>query len=141
MESLKQSDPFDQSIQTTSIIKGRFQVSYSGDWTKFAMRVSEDHSYGSFGYQTNDILYSVDGGERIQRQGRYATSSEGFGIWSDWRWFSFRLSQTDVDILKEGKSLKMAGKALGEWYTETLDLSGFTQEFDTLCNGRLKLEE
>lgn len=82
----------------------------------------EVSSYGfeslSFGA---DLKYMVDDQVPVEKNGQFSTYLGGSDMVTDSRYFSFKLSNSDVDAMKAGTSIKVAGKysATG-WQTKGL---------------------
>ena len=91
------------------------------------------HGYESLSFGA-EIQYVVDESESVKKRGKYSTYHKGSDLMTDDRYFSFPLSAADVDTLKNGINLKMAGKWGGGWKTESLDLTGFTNAYSAMCD-------
>lgn len=101
----KQSDPFDSSKSKV------IQIMKSGFTFRCGELNMEVSSYGfeslSFGA---DLKYVVDDYPPVDKRGKFSTYLGGSDMVTDSRYFSFRLNDTDVDALKAGNSMKVAGK-------------------------------
>ena len=125
----KQSDPFDKSkTEVIQIFKGSFTFRCG----ELNMKVS---SYGfeslSFGAE---LKYMIDDQAPVEKNGRYSTYLGGSDMVTDSRYFSFKLSKSDVDAMKAGTSIKVAGKySTTGWQTKELSLIGFTSAYNQMC--------
>lgn len=125
----KQSDPFDASeVEVIQISKDSFTFRCG----ELNMEVS---SYGfqslSFGA---DLKYKIDDQAPIEKEGRFSTYLGGSDMVTDSRYFSFKLSKMDIDAMKEGDSMKVAGKySSSGWQTKSLSLMGFTSAYNQMC--------
>jgi hypothetical protein len=125
----KQSDPFDSSkVKAFQIMKNSFTF-------RCGELNMEVNSYGfeslSFGA---DLKYVIDEQEPVDKQGRYSTYLGGSNMVTDSRYFSFRLNDEDIDAMKAGYTLKVAGKySTTGWHTKTLNLVGFTAAYNQMC--------
>ncbi len=54
---------------------------------------------------------------------------------TDSRYFSFKLIHADINAMKSGSVMKVAGKfsTLG-WETRSIDLSGFSSAYGKMCD-------
>jgi len=125
----KQVDPFDSSKSKV------FQIMKSGFTFRCGELNMEVSSYGfeslSFGA---DLKYVVDDQAPVDKRGKFSTYLGGSDLVTDSRYFSFRLNDTDIDAMKAGNSMKVAGKYSSTgWQTKTLSLMGFTSAYNQMC--------
>ena len=125
----KQSDPFDKSIIEV------FQISKDGFTFRCGELNMEVSSYGfeslSFG---SDLKYMIDNQVPVEKQGRYSTYLGGSDMVTDSRYFSFKLNNEDVDAMKAGAAMKVAGKYSSTgWQTKGVSLMGFTSAYNQMC--------
>jgi len=125
----KQSDPFDTSkVEVFQISKGGFTFRCG----ELNMEVS---SYGfeslSFGA---DIKYMIEDQEPVEKTGRFSTYLGGSDMVTDSRYYSFKLNSVDVDAMKAGNAIKVAGKYSSTgWQTKGVSLIGFTSAYNQMC--------
>lgn len=127
---VKQTDPFDSSKSEV------FQITKSGFTFRCGELNMEANSYGfeslSFGA---DLRYMVDDQAPVEKRGRFSTYLGGSDMVTDSRYFSFNLNGTDVEAMKAGNAIKVAGKYSSTgWQTKTLSLMGFTSAYNLMCN-------
>lgn len=126
----KQTDPFDSSKSEV------FQITKSAFTFRCGELNMEVNSYGfeslSFGA---DLRYMVDDQEPAEKRGKFSTYLGGSDMVTDSRYFSFNLSATDVETMKAGNAMKVAGKYSSTgWQTKSLSLMGFTSAYNLMCN-------
>lgn len=125
----KQADPFDKSkIEVIQISKGDFTFRCD----ELNMRVN---SYGfeslSFGA---DLKYMIDDQMPVDKKGRFSTYLGGSDMVTDSRYYSFKLTTVDVDVMKAGTAMKVAGKySSAGWQTKSVSLMGFTSAYNQMC--------
>ncbi|MEC8849138.1 MAG: hypothetical protein VYB93_07740 [Pseudomonadota bacterium] len=126
----KQTDPFDSSKSEV------FQITKSGFTFRCGELNMEVNSYGfeslSFGA---DLKYMVDDQSPVEKRGQFSTYLGGSDMVTDSRYFSFNLNRTDVEAIKAGNAMKVAGKYSNTgWQTKSLSLIGFTSAYNLMCN-------
>ena len=125
----KQSDPFDKSaVEIIQMFKGNF-----------TFRCGElNMSVGSYGFESlsfgAELQYVIDDNSPNSKKGKYSTYLGGSDLVTDSRYFSFKLTDTDVSGMKTGLTMKVAGK-YGQvgWKTKSLDLKGFASAYSEMC--------
>ena len=125
----KQSDPFD-----TSKIEV-FQISKGGFTFRCGELNMEVRSYGFEGLSFSaDIRYMIDDQEPVEKRGRFSTYLGGSDMIIDSRYYSFNLNSVDVDAMKAGNAMKVAGKYSSTgWQTKDVSLMGFTSAYNQMC--------
>lgn len=124
-----QVDPFDQQkVKVIQISKGDFTFRCG----QLNMKV------GSYGFESlsfgADIKYITDTKEPIDKQGRYSTYLGGSDMVTDDRYYSFALTDEDLEAMKSAELLKVAGKYSSTgWETKSLKLIGFTSAYSEMC--------
>lgn len=126
----KQSDPFDSSKAKV------FQITKSGFTFRCGELNMEVSSYGfeslSFGAE---LKYMIDERAPVDKRGTYSTYLGGSDMVTDSRYYSFKLSDADVERMKAGNSMKVAGKYSNTgWKTKNLSLIGFTSAYNQMCD-------
>ena len=126
----QQKDSFDESIvDITLITKGDFSIrcgelNMEGRSTGF-----ESLSFGA------ELRYVIDDNAPQNRKGKYSTYLGGSDMVTDSRYYSFKLSKADIDAMKSGTTMKLAGDWGGSgWETKSLNLIGFTSAYDKMCS-------
>jgi hypothetical protein len=127
---VQQSDPFDTSkVTIVQIIKD-----------KFTFRCGElNMSADSYGYESlsfgAEIRYLIDNHPAQDKKGKYSTYLGGSDLVTDSRYYSFKISKEDIDSMKSGNTMKVAGKyGSSGWQTESINLDGFTLAYSQMCN-------
>lgn len=70
-----------------------------------------------------------------EKRGQFSTYLGGSDMVTDSRYFSFNLNRTDVEAIKAGNAMKVAGKYSNTgWQTKSLSLIGFTSAYNLMCN-------
>ena len=126
----KQSDPFDSSkVKVIQVWKDSFIFRCN----EINMKAS---SYGFESISFNATLkYIVDNNSPINKKGRYSTYLGGSDLVTDDRYYSFKLNKSDLDSLKNGNTIKVAGKfSSSGWFSKSLNLKGFTKAYNKMCN-------
>ena len=123
-------DPFDSSkIKIEKIFKGDFVF----DCRNINMSTGGGF-YRSISFPAK-IKYIVDERPIVDKRGTYSSYHSGNDLMNDSRYYSFKLDFLDVMSLKEGRTLKLAGKYGGNgWENKTLNLTGFKSMFDKMCS-------
>ncbi len=126
----KQTDPFDSSKSEV------FQITKSGFTFRCGELNMEVTSYGfeSLSFEA-DLRYMVDDQAPVEKKGEFSTYLGGSDMVTDSRYFSFNLNKTDVEAMKAGDAIKVAGKYTNTgWQTKSLSLMGFTSAYNLMCN-------
>lgn len=128
---VKQVDPFDTSkVKTTQIWKGNFTFRCG----ELSVNISHsDSDYDSYSYDRN-IKYIVDEASTMNKTGTLSTYLGGSDLMTSSVYLSFKLSDEDIDMLKKGDVIKVAGETWGGWVTDSLNLSGFNSTYSKMCN-------
>lgn len=123
-----QSDPFDTSKYTIIQIK-KDTFTFQCNECNFSPMSS---GYDAFSFDA-EIKYMVDDQSPVDKKGRYSTYLGGSDIVTDERYFSFRLTNKDIESFKKGNAVKVAGKWGDGWETGSVSLIGFTSAYDQMC--------
>lgn len=125
----QQLDPFDKSrIEIVQISKGNFTFRCD----ELNMEVSS-YGFESLSFDA-DLSYMINNQAPVEKVGKYSTYLGGSDLVTDSRYFSFNLSSTDIDALKAGTSIKVAGNySIGGWQTKKLNLTGFASAYNKMC--------
>jgi len=124
----KQADPFDKSkLEFIQITKGAF--TFRCGELNMAVR---SPGYESLSFPAT-IKYKIDGGAPFEKPGRYSTYLGGSELVTDDRYYSFRLSEAEVDALEAGASVIVAGNYSAGWETKELSLAGFAAAYSQMC--------
>jgi hypothetical protein len=127
----KQLDPFDKSIfEVIQISKGDFTFRCN----ELNMEVSSN-GFDGFSYDA-DLRYMIDGQMSVVKRGQYSTYLGGSDIITDSRYYSLRLYSKDIDAMKAGVTMKVAGNFTNSgWQVKDVSLMGFTFAYDQMyCN-------
>lgn len=124
-----QLDPFDQQkVKIIQISKESFTFRCG----QLNMKVSS-YGFESLSFDA-DIKYVTDKNEPVDKQGRYSTYLGGSDMATDDRYYSFALTNDDIDALSSAEFLKVAGKySSAGWETKGLKLSGFASAYGEMC--------
>jgi hypothetical protein len=125
----KQSDPFDNSkVQV-------FQISKESFTFRCGELNMEAASYGFEGLSFDaDLKYMIDDRAPVDKSGRYSTYLGGSDMITDSRYFSFSLNDADLEMIKAGSTMKVAGKYSNTgWQTKSVSLLGFTSAYSQMC--------
>jgi hypothetical protein len=125
----KQSDPFDkEKLQVVQIIKGDFTFRCS----EINMNASSS-GFDSLRF-TAELKYIIDQQDAVDKTGSYSTSLGGSDLITQKRYYSTFLSNSDIESLKNGKRLKLAGQFSNiGWTTRELTLNGFALAYEEMC--------
>lgn len=126
----KQSDPFDK--RKTDLI----QIT-RGNFTFRCGEVNMSVSSGGFnGFSFDaEIKYIIDEQDAADKKGKFSTYLSGSNLIGKSRYYSAKLSEKEVETLKNGRILKVAGRFSKDsgWTTNELSLDGFTSAYDEMC--------
>lgn len=128
----KQSDPFDKSIvDVFSISKDGFSFSCR----TLNMSVgSKAHRYKSYSFGA-EIKYIIDENTPKDKSGKFSTGLNGSDRLSRSRYYSFKMKKNDINAMKAGNVMKVAGHiGSGDWTNRTINLKGFTSAYDLMCD-------
>lgn len=127
---VEQSDPFDkEKLDIIQVMKSQFTFRCG----ELNMEVSS-YGFESISFSA-DLQYMVDDQVPIEKTGMYSTYLGGSDMVTNSRYFSFDLSESDVNAMKVGSSVKVAGTyGSSGWETKTLNLMGFTSAYNSMCN-------
>ncbi|WP_049631277.1 hypothetical protein [Cellvibrio sp. pealriver] len=126
----KQVDPFDSStVKVIQIIKDDF-VFQCGELNMKG---------GSYGFESlsfsAEIRYLIDEKHTQNKTGKYSTYLSGSDMVTDSRYYSFEINAEDINAMKNGSSMKVAGKyGNSGWETKSLNLIGFTSAYNMMCD-------
>lgn len=125
----KQSDPFDESkIEVVQIYKDDF--TFRCGELNMVVR-----SYGFDGFSLDaDLKYMIDDQVPVEKRGRFSTYLGGSKMITDNRYYSFKLEDKDVDAIKAGATMKVAGRfSTAGWETKSVSLVGFASAYNQMC--------
>lgn len=126
----EQTDPFNSSVvKVIQITKEGFtfkcgELNMEGGATGF-----ESLSFGA------EMKYLIDQNAAQNKTGKYSTYLGGSDMVTDSRYYSFKMNAEDVNAMKNGSSMKVAGRFgnLG-WETKSINLIGFASAYNMMCN-------
>lgn len=126
----EQTDPFNSSVVKV------IQITKEGFTFKCGELNMEAKSHGfeslSFGAE---LKYLIDENAAKNKTGKYSTYLGGSDMVTDSRYYSFKMNAEDVNAMKNGSSMKVAGKfGNSGWETRSLNLVGFTSAYNTMCS-------
>lgn len=125
----RQADPFDKSkIQIVQINKNQF--------TFRCNEINMDIGTGRFdGFSLSaDIKYMIDDMGAVDKQGWFSSYLGGSDMITRSMYYYAYLSDTEIESLRNGRLLKMAGKfGSTGWTTAELRLDGFSSAYDAMC--------
>jgi len=126
----KQSDPFDtKRIEIIQIFKG--DVTFLCG--ELNMKTKES-GFDAFSFDAQ-LKYVVDEQAPVDKRGKYSTSLSGSKMVARNRYYSSKLSSEEVESIKFGKVLKVAGQfSTSGWETTSVDLTGFASAYEKMCN-------
>jgi hypothetical protein len=127
----KQDDPFDKKkVEIIQISRGDFTF-LCGE-INMSVKTS---GFDSFSFDA-ELKYIVDGQPPVEKRGRYSTYLSGSDMVTNSNYYSAKLSESEVDALKNGRVLKVAGRFSKDvgWTTKELALHGFTPAYNAMCN-------
>lgn len=125
----KQSDPFDTSkVEIIQMFKGDFTFLCG----ELNMKARES---GFDGFSLDaQLQYVVDDQAPVNKRGKYSTYLSGSKMVTRDRYYSFKLSSDEVDSIKTGKVLKVAGQfSHAGWEMKSIDLTGFASAYEKMC--------
>lgn len=125
----KQLDPFDTSkVEIFQMLKGDFTF-LCGE-INMKTRAS---GFDGFSFDAQ-LKYVVDDQAPVDKSGKYATYLGGSDMVTRDRYYSSKLSSEEVQSIKSGKVLKVAGKfSTSGWETKSIDLAGFSAAYEKMC--------
>lgn len=125
-----QIDPFDeQQTNVVMIFKTGFYLTCGVLNVAVSSTGFESYSLPA------SIKYVVDANTPVAKKGMYSTYHDGSDMVTDSRYYSFKLTPEDLDNMRVGGTLKVAGKTLsGGWETKSLDLTGFGTMYSKMCS-------
>jgi len=126
----EQADPFDSSaIKIVQIIKDGF-IFQCGELN---MAV-ESSGFDGLSFSA-ELKYLIDETSAKNKIGKYSTYLGGSDLVTDSRYYSFKLNKEDINAMKSGSSMKVAGTYGGSgWQTKNINLLGFGSAYDAMCN-------
>ena len=124
----KRTDPFNEDIVRLEYIsKDGFK--FKCDAMDF---VTHWYRYDSF-RRGSRVAFKIDNNDPVTRGGITSTGSFGSEIITDDRHYSTQLRSSEIEQMKRGAELKVAGALMDTWQTKSLDLRGFTHAYGVLC--------
>ena len=100
-----QSDPFDSSaVDIIQVSKGGFTFRCGQLNMEVASTGFDGMSFGA------EIRYVIDGNQPKNKDGKFSTYLGGSDMVTDSRYFSFKLTQADIEAMKSWSEMKVAGK-------------------------------
>ena len=125
----RQADPFHKTkVQIVQI--------YTGDFTFRCQEINmKVYSSGIDGLSFDaELKYIVDDKDAFDKSGKYSTYLGGSNIVTRMKFYSAKISNSEIDEIKKGQNLKMAGKfGSSGWSTRELALDGFAEAYDEMC--------
>jgi len=125
----RQVDPFDKTkVQIVQIYKGDFIFRCQ----EINMKVN---SSGVDGFSFDaELKYIVDDKDALEKSGKYSTYLGGSKLVTQMKFYSAKIFNSEVEEIKRGQNLKMAGKfGSSGWTTRELALDGFAEAYDEMC--------
>jgi hypothetical protein len=125
----RQVDPFDKTkIQIIQIYKGDFTFRCQ----EINMKVNST-GIDALSFDA-EVKYIVDDKDPLDKSGKYSTYLGGSNIVTRMKFYSAKISNSEVDEIKKGQNLKMAGKfGSSGWATRELALDGFSEAYEAMC--------
>jgi TolA-binding protein len=126
----EQTDPFDTSkVAITQIMKDIVTVRCNNiSWLRASDLLFDSYSFSA------KIKYMVDGGSPVDKKGSQSTYLGGSDMVNNDSYFSFQFDEADLNTLKKGTALKLAGRtSTSGWETRALDLTGFEAAYIQMC--------
>jgi hypothetical protein len=125
----RQADPFDKTkIQIIQIFKGDFTFRCQ----EINMRVNST-GIDALSFDA-ELKYIVDDKDAVDKSGKYSTYLGGSNIVTRMKFYSAKISNSEVDAIKKGQNIKMAGKfGSSGWSTRELALDGFAEAYEAMC--------
>lgn len=126
----QQSDPFNPKARRV------IQISKS-DFTfrcgEISMNIGTFRTEG-FSFPA-EIRYMIDDGAPVTKMGHYSTHLGGSNLITRNRYFSIKLTNEEVNAMKNARELQFAGH-FGQmgWTTKWLFLDGFASAYEAMCN-------
>ena len=126
---VQQSDPFDTSVVSiVQILKGDFILRCGS----MNMRIG-NASYDSFSFTAN-LKYVVDDNKPVDKRGKFSTYMSGSDMVTNSRYYSYKMNDQDVEIMRKGNLIKVAGSfGSSGWTTKEISLDGFTNAYEKMC--------
>jgi hypothetical protein len=125
----RQADPFDKT--KTKVIQ-IFKENFVFRCEEINMKINSTGFDGlSF---PAELKYVIDEQEPVDKTGSFSTYLGGSKTVTRSRYYSTRLSNKEIDALKNAQNLKVAGKLSSSgWTTGELALNGFAAAYDEMC--------
>ncbi|MBI2783089.1 MAG: hypothetical protein HYX64_03255 [Gammaproteobacteria bacterium] len=125
----RQSDPFDTSkVEIIQMFKGDFTFLCG----ELNMKARES-GFDGFSFDAQ-LKYVVDNQAPVDKRGKYSTYLSGSKMVTRDRYYSSKLSSEEVESIKSGNVLKVAGQfSTAGWETKSLDLAGFASAYERMC--------
>lgn len=125
----RQSDPFDTSkVEIIQMFKDDFTFLCG----ELNMK-TRGSGFDGFSFDA-ELKYVVDDQAPVDKGGKYSTYLGGSKMVTRDRYYSSKLSSEEVESIKSGKVLKVAGKfSTTGWETKSIELAGFSSAYERMC--------
>ena len=123
-----QTDPFDDTkIELGRLLKLNFTV----NCRYFNWKTMENAGFDSYSLKAS-IKYRIGSDEPVTKDGKFSTYLGGTTLMTDDRYFSFEMTDEDIQNLKAEGGFQLAGQ-FGGWRTVKSNLKGFATSYDEMC--------
>ena len=130
--STSQADPFDASVvKIESITSGLESPRFTIRCNELNM-VFEDRNFDGFSFNAK-LKYVVDDNPPVDKNGTYSTYLGGSDLINDQRNYFFKLNESDLEALRNGTSIKVAGNHGAGWESGSMDLEGLEPLYKRMC--------
>ena len=94
--------------------------------------IFEDRNFDGFSYNAK-LKYVVDDNPPVDKNGTYSTYLGGSDLINDERNYSLKLNESDLEALRNGTSIKVAGNHGTGWESGSMDLEGLEPIYKRMC--------